>query len=205
MTLSTYAGMLASVQDWLHRTDVAAPAVDFIRLAEVELSARLDHRNMETVSTISITGETYTLPDQFDGVLSLRVNSQGAQKVHYMSPEALDDQPFNEAGTPRNYTIAGGSLVFWPIPAAAVAARFRYRTKLTPIDASNSNWVLEDYPNAYLYGALMQAAPYVKDDARVAVWDMFFERAIKMINDDGIRQSLGASMQTQSGISDTWR
>ena len=33
-----------------------------------------------------------------------------------------------------------------------------------------SNWLLACAPDAYLYGALLESAPYIKDDERIAVW-----------------------------------
>lgn len=203
MTLSTYAELQTSVASWVNRTDLTSQVPDFIALAESKLNTRVSHRSMQTIATISITGETYTLPDDFAGLVSIRLNVSGYERIQYLSEEQFDDLPVSSAGTPTKYTIAGGSLVFWPIPGEATAARIRYRTRLTPLsDTDTSNWLLTAYPHVYLYGSLLETAPYLKDDARLQVWGALFAEAITDVNNDGLRQGLGAVLQTQSGVSD---
>jgi hypothetical protein len=203
MALSTYATLQTSVAGWVNRSDLTAQVPDFIALAESKLNTRLSHRSMETISTISITGETYTLPTDFAGVVSLRISITGQQRLDYVSQEQFDDLPINAAGTPTKYTIAGGSLVFWPIPGAATAARLRYRTRIPALSATNTtNWLLTAYPHAYLYGALLETAPYLKDDNRTQLWGALFAEAVSDVNNDGLRQGLGAVLQTQSGVAD---
>jgi hypothetical protein len=46
-------------------------------------------------------------------------------------------------------------------------------------DANTSNWLLERHPDVYLYGALLQAAPYLRDDERVALWTPLYGQAIE--------------------------
>ncbi|MCA8339884.1 hypothetical protein LGM81_29625, partial [Burkholderia multivorans] len=42
---------------------------------------------------------------------------------------------------------------------------------IEPLSETNeSNWLLEDAPDIYLFGALHEAAVYVRDDARATVW-----------------------------------
>ena len=203
MALSTYATLQASVAGWVNRTDLTARVPDFIALAESKLNTRLSHRSMETISTISITGETYTLPTDFAGVVSLRVNVTGQQRIDYVSEEQFDELPINASGPISKYTIAGGSLVFWPIPGEAAAARLRYRTRIPALSDSNTtNWLLTAYPHAYLYGALLETAPYLKDDDRTQLWGALFAEAVSDVNSDGLRQGLGAVLQTQSGVAD---
>lgn len=204
MSLSTYSELKSAISDWLNRADLTDRVPDFIALSESKMNARIEHRQMQTIATISITGETYTLPDDFRGLVSIRLSVQGYERIEYLSPEQFDELPVGGAGgTPRFYTIAGGSLVFYPIPGDAVSARIRYRTALTPLsDDDASNWVLANYKHAYLYGPLSEAAPYLKDDERVTLWSGAFNDALADIKVDGLRQGLGAAMQTQSGVFD---
>lgn len=203
MALSTYSDLASSVADWINRSDLTARVPDFIALAESKMNARIEHRKMQTIATISITGETYTFPDAFGGMISFRLDASGYERIEYLSPEQFDELPVNTSGTPRYYTIAGEGLVFWPIPGDAISARLRYRTRLTPLSADDpSNWVLANYPHAYLYGALSEATPYLKDDERIPVWTGAFNDALQNINDDSLKQGLGAAMQTQSGVYD---
>ncbi len=44
------------------------------------------------------------------------------------------------------------------------------------------NWLLINHPDAYLYGALMEAEPYMKNDQRIATWAQGLSAAIDAIN-----------------------
>jgi hypothetical protein len=37
---------------------------------------------------------------------------------------------------------------------------------------------LDDYPDVYLYGSLLQAEPFLKNDTRIGTWEKFFGRAM---------------------------
>ena len=44
-----------------------------------------------------------------------------------------------------------------------------------------TNWVLTSHPDVYLFGSLYQAAPYLKDDERVPVWESRYRSALDQI------------------------
>jgi hypothetical protein len=56
-----------------------------------------------------------------------------------------------------------------------------------------SNWLLEIAPDAYLYGSLVQSAPYLKDDGRVQVWGGLYAGAVAAVNRDNERARFGGS------------
>jgi hypothetical protein len=60
-------------------------------------------------------------------------------------------------------------------------------------DSNTSNWLLEHYPDAYLYGSLIHSAPYLKDDARLQVWAALYQSAIDAINAESEKAKFGGS------------
>ena len=60
-------------------------------------------------------------------------------------------------------------------------------------DSNTSNWILEHYPDAYLYGSLIHSAPYLKDDARIQVWAALYQSAIDSINQASEKAKFGGS------------
>lgn len=202
MAFTSYAGLREAVAGWLTRDDLTARIPDFIALAQSELNARLDHPEMVEITTLTISGETRTVPCDFAGVLAFRLNDNTVRGLTYRTMDAFDELSIGDTGNPCHYTIAGGKFVFWPIPGGSITARLRYRKRLCDIAQDGTNWVLEQFPGAYLYGALKQAAPYLIEDERLTMWNSLFEQAIDDINSAGRRQSQGAVIQTQSGISD---
>jgi hypothetical protein len=64
---------------------------------------------------------------------------------------------------------------------------------------TTSNWVLQNAPDVYLYGALMEMEPFLQNDARIAVWAAGYDRAINNIQlqDDKDRHS-GSALTVQN-------
>ena len=60
-------------------------------------------------------------------------------------------------------------------------------------DSNASNWLLNYYADAYLYGSLVHSAPYLKDDARATVWAALYQSAIDAINAESERSKFGGS------------
>lgn len=205
MRFASYAVLKARVADWLNRADLTDAIADFIALSEAEITERVDHPSMVQIKTLTISGETANVPCDFDGVLAFRINSDCVRKLSFVTMGQMDDEPISALGVPAKYTIAGGKFVFSPYPdedSDPVSARLRYRSKICLLEENGSNWVLEQYPAAYLYGALKHAAMFLKDDERLSAWGVLFDQAIEAINNAGRRQSLGASLQTRSGVAD---
>ena len=198
----TYTGLQASVADFLNRSDLAAAIPDFITLAEAQMNRVLNTREMWAMQTISITGETAPLPGDCQAIESIRVSDDCVRKLHYLTPQQMDEEPIGCTGSPRKYTVAGGQLVFHPIPGAAMSARIRFRKRLCALSAySTCNWVLDKHPDAYLYGALMQAAPYLMGDDRIQTWSGLFSSALEAIEAED-RRFVSDTLQMRSGIND---
>jgi hypothetical protein len=55
------------------------------------------------------------------------------------------------------------------------------------VDDTDFNWLLTYYPDVHLYGSLLQSAPYLGEDARIAVWAQLYSAAVKNLGDDSIK------------------
>jgi len=101
---------------------------------------------------------------------------------------------------PQFYSIIGREMELLPAPDISYTVQMVYYAEIPPlgdgVGQNQTNWLLELYPNVYYYGALMQAAPYLKDDARIAVWSSLYERlADKIEVANGRAQFSGAPMR----------
>jgi hypothetical protein len=68
--------------------------------------------------------------------------------------------------------------------------RLVYFSGVPPLsDAAPQNWLITTYPNVYLYAALLEAMPFLKDDARINVWGAGYANAIAALaaQDDRLR------------------
>jgi len=175
----TYAGLKASVADWLNRADLAAVVPDFIALAEGQMNRRLRVRRMVVAATAQVSAEYETLPSDFAGALALTL-ADGRQ-LDFLTPDALAQKKFPHrprSGEPTHYSVVGTQLQFYPYPDQSYTALLTYYQMLPPLAANGANWLLAFAPDAYLYGALTQASPYLKDDVRIPVWGELFTTAL---------------------------
>jgi len=66
-----------------------------------------------------------------------------------------------------------------PTPNQAYAFEALCYTRLEPLSSSNqTNWLTINAPNAMLFGTLKQTAPFLKNDARLALWKSMFDEAL---------------------------
>jgi hypothetical protein len=78
-------------------------------------------------------------------------------------------------GKPEYFSIVGNQLEVIPSPDTEYSAELTYYAKITALsDANTSNWLLAYAPDLYLYGALLEATPYLKDDERLVVWGQLY-------------------------------
>ncbi|HWF65296.1 MAG TPA: hypothetical protein VN685_11840 [Rhizomicrobium sp.] len=185
----TYAGLQASVADWLNRADLAAVVPDFIALAEAQISRRLlmdgPVRMMMARDDLSIGAEFVAVPSDFMGARTIYVSgadtASGLLPLQIATPDEINDlKAFHSGqdGPPRRFAVVGTSLQFWPWNGGSVAGELTYWQRVPALSVSGGNWLLSLHPDAYIYGALLQAAPYLKDDARVAVWGELFQAVL---------------------------
>jgi hypothetical protein len=191
MALTTYTELKASVADWLNRADLVATVPDFIALAEA--SMRRDIRARPEIQTIDIDIDTadYPLPCGFDGIVSLTRMSDDRRPLDLVPVSELDT--ITHTGMATRYSVSGDSLYFDTAPGNV---RLRYRALFCPLsDRTRCNWILSKHPDAYLYGSLMQAAPYLREDDRIGVWGNMYGAAIDAINRQSIRQESGGPLK----------
>jgi hypothetical protein len=181
-----YAQLQSNIADFLNRTDLAAVIPTFIGLTEAQIERALRVRQMMGRSTAPIDTEYSALPADFLEAKTFKItSSRPIQTVEFVTPEQMDAAQQLSAGAqgiPKYFTIIGNQIRVHPVPDATYTGELTYFTKLDKLSNSNTmNWLLSSSPDAYLYGALTQASPYLKDDERVAVWGTLYNTAIEAL------------------------
>ena len=182
MALSTYTELKTSVADWLNRSDLTTAIPDFISLAEAQIERTLRTRQMIVRANASFDAQYGAVPSDFLETKSLKLTSTNPQTpLQFLSSDALDNEMTNytASGKPKFFGIVGGQFRIVPTPDATYTTELTYYAKLTKLSSSvASNWHLASSPDIYLYGSLLQAAPYLQDDARIQTWATLYERAL---------------------------
>lgn len=181
-----YSQLKSNIADFLNRSDLTAVIPTFISLTEAQMERALRVRQMIERSTAQIDTEYSALPSDFLEAKTFKItSSRPIQPVEFVTPEQMDDAQQLSAGAlgiPKYFTIIGNQIRVSPAPDATYDAELMYFAKLAKLSDSNTtNWLLTSSPDAYLYGSLMHAAPYLKDDERVAVWGTLYNTAIEAL------------------------
>jgi hypothetical protein len=196
VSLTSYSDLQVEVTQWLRRPDLAGEIPTFITLAEAQLNRRLKTLYQMARTTLSIDAEYVAYPADFNGLITLDLQTAPVTRLKYIGPDGLTDLTATRYANPAKplyFSVIGADFRFWPAPDTAYTGDLTYTQSIPALSASNtSNWLLTNHPDAYLYGALMQAAPYLKSDERLQTWAGLFTQVIDDINRNDDWRMLGA-------------
>ena len=197
MPITTYAELKATIADFLNRDDVAAISDTFISNAEDDLNLQLRHWRQEKRSTAEIDTQYSAIPADMLEVIRFYITSGDTRPLELISQSEMLDRKFrnlNTSGQPAYYALTAGELEVYPVPDGTYTSELYYYSRIPALSDSNtSNWVLDYYSSAYLYGSLIHSAPYLKDDARIQVWAALYQRTIDAINTESEKAKYGGS------------
>ena len=197
MALTTYAELKTSIADFLNRDDLTSVIPDFITMAEAEMQRRIRHWRQEKRSTAELDTQYSAIPADFLEVISFHISSGDYKSLELISRAQMQDRRYRSgdaSGKPAFYAITAGEIEVYPTPDGTYTAELYYYSRISALSASNtSNWVLEYFPDAYLYGSLVHSAPYLKDDPRLQTWAALSKNAIDGINMESESSKFGGS------------
>jgi len=189
MALGTFTELKDAIADWLDRSDLTARIPDFIALAEARLNRELRIRPMEVRSTMVTTADQqyFQLPGGYIQMRNMQLNTNPTTPLEYITPEMMDRlYGSTTTGKPRAYTLIGDEIQLAPIPDSTYTVEMAFYEKFTPLgDGSSgtitSNWLTANAPDVLLYGALMEAEPFIKNDERIPVWLNGYNNAVNKL------------------------
>ena len=74
-----------------------------------------------------------------------------------------------------------------PTPDQDYSFEILYYERVQPLDSTNqTNWFTVYAPQALLYGSLLQAMPYLKNDERIPMWQQQYDLIINTLKQEDI-------------------
>lgn len=205
MAINTFATLVTAATEWLAREEDAtliARIPDFITLCEAKgnrtlFVPQMENRSTATVDIASDEPEFVSLPDDFQSMRRIRLSSvAGKPPLRFLTSTQIDEMryaKYNVAAQPTSYAIIGDELELFPTPNENYTLEMVYRANIPALTASNTtNWLLTIAPDFYLYGVLLESAPYIKEDGRLQIWSAGLSSAIDGLNNLGFRRSFDA-------------
>lgn len=196
MSITTYSELKTSIANWLNRDDLTSVIPDFISLTEADMDRKIRHWRMENRATANIDTRYTELPSDFMEAVRfhLDVDERPIELVTPLFIQKQRNSNSDSTGRPQYYAIIAGQIEVWPTPDTTYTGELYYYARTSTLSDSNtSNWILQYFPDTYLYGSLVHSAPYLVDDARAQTWSALYQSAIGGINGNNDKAKFGGS------------
>jgi hypothetical protein len=182
MAITTYAELQTTIANWLNRDDLTAVIPDFISLTEAGINRDLRHYRMINRVDATLDSRYVQMPTDWMETVRFSITSGNTYKIELVSRDDMLEYRQNTAdvsGRPRFYANIGDTIEVFPTPDAEYQMQLQYYAKTPALSNTNTaNWLLTTAPDIYLYGALVQSAPYLNDDARIQTWAALYQSVL---------------------------
>lgn len=189
--ITDYSTLKTAIANWLARADLTSAIPEFIQLAESRINRSLFIRERMTDASGTSSDGEIPLPDDFDRIVSLRVLSGSQYRPLTAVPMDKDTQA---TGLAYAYAITGSTIRLIGTDDADYSLTYYARVPALS-DSAAQNWLLTKEPGLYLYGALIEAAPYLKDDERAMLWAQQYRAVLDDLQMTDQHARFGASVQ----------
>jgi hypothetical protein len=209
-TTMTFTTLQEDVRRYLERGNSYAsdPVVyeqipRLINLAERRISRELKIQGFINVvtGTLAVGQSVYPKPDRWRDTVSVNIGT-GAQNntrkvVFSRAYEYLLSYWPDRTATEEPIFYSDYDYDHWliaPTPDAEYPFEILYY-EIPPLldDVVQTNWLTEYAPQLLLYGTLLEATPFLKNDERIPVWQQMYDRAAAMLNGEDLAKILDRS------------
>jgi hypothetical protein len=182
MAITNYGELKSAIGDFLNRSDLTSVIPTFIDFAEAEINRTVRVRQMVARAEAAIDTRFSAVPSDFveakDLVIVTGTPVTPLEFVTQQEMAQIRNTEIASAGKPKYFSVVGAQFEFVPTPDAEYSLEMTYFAKISALTLdADTNWLLTDYPDLYLYTSLMHSAPYLKDDERLAVWAQLAKKA----------------------------
>lgn len=192
MSLATYSDLKSAIANWTKRADLTSYLDDLITIAEKRIEREVQTHDMETALAVTITGSgTAAIPADFLSLKNAYVDLTGTPPLVNASAEQIRQNRTlgsYRIGVPKYIAQEGSNFIFWPTPQAQYVIKGAYYAR--PGTLSSAVYTMfTNNPDLYLYAALAETAPFLKDDKRVALWEAQYQKVKSQVlnNEEGYR------------------
>lgn len=209
-TGTTFTTLKQDVQRYLERgaTLAADPIVyeqipRLINLAERRIARELKIQGFINVVTTTVqSGQSVVpKPDRWRDTVSITIGTG----VNNNDRKSLFSRAYEYLRTYWPDATLAGEPVFYadydynhwllaPTPDTTYPLEILYYQLPQLLDEENqTNWLTENAPELLLYGTLLEATPFLKNDDRIAVWQNMYDRSAAMLNGEDLAKILDRS------------
>lgn len=181
MSISNYTELQAAVKNWLHRTDLDTRIPEFITLGESFLNREIKTPAMVETATVNTSMATRfaAFPAGCKKIISV-IDQYGTPLRQRSDIDVAALSIGASTSAPQVYALTD-QIEFDCVSDQVYAMTVQYYKKLD-IANDTTNWLLTDYPDAYLYASLYVAMPFIKDDERAGYIKALRDEVVYQVN-----------------------
>lgn len=191
----TYSGLVSDVADHLERSDLSAKIPLMVRRVERRLNRILRVPEMEETVTLTTDAERLDLPTDFLKARALYLDTDPRRELECVSLGTLRTKYAQQTtGKPECYAISGSDIILGPAPDDEYDLILTYYQKIPALSTdSETNWLISDHYDIYLFGTLLAAEFYGWNDERLPMIKNAWDEAIDELTEQGKGKQYGAS------------
>ena len=199
MTITNFGTLKTAIADTLNRDDLTSVIPTFVSLAQAQFNRKIRSHRQITRGSLTINTQFEALPA--DWLETIRI-TMDASPIRVLTQISMDDLTRyrtaidNTTDAPVYFAHNGTDIELFPTPSTSYTGEITYYAKVTALSADgDTNWLLTNNPDVYLYGSLVHTAPYLKDDARIALWAGLLAQAMDEIEDETAAARFGSPLR----------
>ena len=198
MPLDTYDNLKISIASWLDRSDLVSQIPDFITLFEAKANRLLKENKQTNEATITPINGEITVPSDYLGWEEVILNGISPRNLKERSLTfLLSSFPEGIQGRPEDFAVKGDKILIRPVSGDDI--KLIYTRKIPSLSATNqTNWLLDNHPDAYLSGSIAVAYTFIGNASASALYDRIREIVLGEINMMKIKYT-GTRSRTASG------
>ena len=199
MTITNYGTLKTAIADTLNRDDLTSVIPRFVAMTHAQFNRKIRSHRQIARASLTINTQIEALPD--DWMETIRITMDG-NPIRVLTQISVDDltryrTAVNDAtDAPAYFAHNGTDIEVFPTPSTSYTGQITYYAKIAALSADgDTNWLLTNHPDLYLYGALVHTAPYLKDDSRLAVWAGLMVQAMGEIEEENNAARFGSPLR----------
>lgn len=201
----TFKNIQDKVKDYLHRSDLStvvggsAPVVDFINFAQRKIERENNLKNMEARQTATIAANEYRVsePASMKSVIAFHIVHQDIYyKLAKMATDtilATQSDRDSDLGQPKYFSHhpSTSEILVRPTADQSYTMDIYFYKYTSDLNAdSDTNWYTNNAPEVLIFGALIQAEPYLMNDKRLQTWAVMYQNAIDSIRSSQVEEQI---------------
>lgn len=214
-TTMTFATLKQDVERYLERgSSLASDPIVYeqiprlINLAERRIARELKIQGfINVVTSTLVNGQSvYDKPDRWRDTISMNIgvgtgNTQRktlfTRDYEYVRSYWPDESQTDEPIFYCDYDYSHWLIA--PTPGEDYPVEILYY-ELPPLldETTQTNWLTEYAPQLLLYGTLLEATPFLKNDDRISTWQTYYDRAASLLNGEDLAKILDRSATRSS-------